>query len=477
VKDTSWAHALEVTADGNGLVGHAGAILLRMLADRAGLTFELDSALALKGTFPLISRGVVLVSTAISIAMGATAMADIEVLEQLKPALGDAPSDSTVRRVLDLASDSVLVKAAQARARARKRAWKLIEETPGGFPWIAVAGRVLAGWTVIDMDGTLITACSDKENARPTWKMGYGFHPLAAWCINTRECLDMMLRPGNAGSNTFEDHKDVLDRALKQVPAAGRRQVLVRVDGAGASHKLVEHLLGLSTERKALLFTCGWTILDADEEAIAALPEDAWLPGLLQDGGLEEDKDVAEITHLMSRAGTWPEGLRFIARRVKPSRRHKKNMTDFEKKTGWKYSITCTNIPHTGMGGVPGSQHPQFIDTAQRDHATVETGGVRTAKAMGLRNLPSKTWRVNRGWVLAANIAADLTAWARLLGLHDQEELRDATPDTLRYRLWHVPARLVRHARKRILKISPDWPWKEAFITCWNRLRAIPAPG
>ena len=477
MKDTSWAHALEVTADGNGLVGHAGAVLLRMLADRTGLTSELDSALALKGTFPLISRGMVLVSTAISIAMGATAMADIEVLEQLKPALGDAPSDSTVRRVLDLASDPVLVKVAQARARVRKRAWKLIGETPGGFPGIAVAGRVLAGWTVIDMDGTLVTACSDKENARPTWKMGYGFHPLAAWCINTRECLDMMLRPGNAGSNTFEDHKDVLDRALKQVPAAYRRQVLVRVDGAGASHKLVEHLLGLSTERKALLFTCGWTILDADEDAIAALPEDAWIPGLLQDGGLEEDKDVAEITHLMSRAGTWPEGLRFIARRVKPSRRHKKNMTAFEKKTGWKYSITCTNIPYTGMGGVPGSQHPQFIDTAQRDHATVETGGVRTAKAMGLRNLPSKTWRVNRGWVLAANIAADLTAWARLLGLHDQEELRDATPDTLRYRLWHVPARLVRHARKRILKISPDWPWKEAFITCWNRLCAIPAPG
>jgi hypothetical protein len=263
VKDTSWAHALEVTAGGNGLVGHAGAILLRLLADRTGLTSELDSALALKGTFPLISRGMVLVSTAISITMGATAMAGIEMLGQLKPALGDAPSDSTVRRVLDLASGPVLVKVAQARARVRKRAWKLIEETPGGFPWIAVAGRVLAGWTVIDMDGTLITACSDKENARPAWKIGYGFHPLAAWCINTRECLDMMLRPGNAGSNTFADHKDVLGRALKQVPAAYRRQVLVRVDGAGASHKLVEHLLGLSTERKALLFTCGWTILDA----------------------------------------------------------------------------------------------------------------------------------------------------------------------------------------------------------------------
>jgi hypothetical protein len=89
---------------------------------------------------------------------------------------------------------------------------------------------------------------------------------------------------------------------------------------------------------------------------------------------------------------------------------------------------------------VPGSHHPQFIDAVHRDHATVETDGVRTAKAMGLRNLPSKSWQVNAGWVIAANIAADLTAWTRLLGHHNDEEPRNAEPDTLRYRAWHLPA-------------------------------------
>ena len=95
---------------------------------------------------------------------------------------------------------------------------------------------------------------------------------------------------------------------------------------------------------------------------------------------------------------------------------------------------------------------------------------------MGLRNLPSKTWQVNVGWVIAANIAADLTAWARLLGFRDDDELSNATPDTLRYRVWHIPARLARHARRRVLKISPDWPWTGAFIACWKRLCAITAP-
>ena len=117
--------------------------------------------------------------------------------------------------------------------------WSLIAARPGGFPWLAIAGKVLAGWLVIDLDGTLITARSDKEGAAPTFKMGYGFHPLGAWCANTAESLAMLLRPGNAGSNTFADHLTVLTAAIRQIPAQMRSRLLVRVDGAGASHELI----------------------------------------------------------------------------------------------------------------------------------------------------------------------------------------------------------------------------------------------
>jgi hypothetical protein len=322
------------------------------------------------------------------------------------------------------------------------------------------------------MDATLVTASSDKQGAAPAWKMGYGL--LGAWLASTRECLAMLLRPGNAGSNTFTGHKEVLAAAIRQVPARFRRKILIRTGGAGASHELIQHLLSLSSPRRALLFTCGWMITVADEDAIRQIPARAWKPGIAQDGGTEQDKDVAEITHLMTRAGNWPGGLRWIARRVKPSRRHLRNLTDYEKKTGWKYSITCTNIPDAGISGVPGSHHPQYIDVVHREHAVVETAGVRTAKAMGLRNLPSKPWQVNCGWVIAANIAADIAAWTRLLSLRDDEELREADPHTLR--IWHIPARLAVHARQRTLKISPGWPWKEAFLTCWQRLCTLPAP-
>ena len=181
-------------------------------------------------------------------------------------------------------------------------------------------------------------------------------------------------------------------------------------------------------------------ITAADEDAIRQVPAAAWKPGTAQDGAAEDDKDVAEITGLMTRAGNWPGGLRWIARRVKPSRRHLRNLTDYEKKTGWKYSITCTNIPDAGIAGVPGSHHAQYLDTVHREHAVVETGGVRTAKAMGLRNLPSKTWQVNCGWVIAANIAADLAAWTRLLGLPRR-------PGTAGRRPGHAPLPDLAHPR------------------------------
>ena len=477
MQDTRWDHALKVTGGGTGLVGHAGAVLLRKAADQAGLTAGLSAGLRKAGTSPLLDRGIVLVSMAAAIALGATSMSDIAVLAHLTPVLGGAPSGPTIRRALDLAGTPArLDRIARARARARAHVWTLIEGTPGGFPWLAIAGKTLTGWLVIDLDATLVTARSDKEGAAPTWKKGYGFHPLGAWCANTRECLAMLLRPGNAGSNTFTDHKEVLAAALRQVPARFRRKILIRVDGAGASHELIKHLLSLSSPRRKVLFSCGWMITEADEAAIMAVPAGAWKPGIGQDGTAEEDKDVAEITHLMSRAGNWPGGLRWIARRVRPPRRQMPNLTAYEKRTGWRYSITCTNIPDSGIGGVPGSHHPQYIDVAHREHAVVETSGVRTAKAMGLRALPSKSWQVNCGWVIAANIAADLAAWTRLLGLCDDDDLREAAPDTLRYRIWHIPARLAHHARQRILKISPDWPWKDAFLTCWQRLCALPAP-
>jgi hypothetical protein len=226
MQDTRWDHGLKVTGEGEGLVGHAGAVLLRKLADQAGLTAGLGSALARAGKFPLVDRGIALVSMAVAIALGATSMSDITLLAHHGPVLGPEPSDTTVRRTLELADPRTLDKIARVRAAVRAHVWELIGATPAGFPWLDIAGKLLAGWLVIDLDATLITAHSDKEGAAPTFKRGYGFHPLGAWLANTTENLAMLLRPGNAGSNTFADHLAVLMAAIRQIPARMRSRLL-----------------------------------------------------------------------------------------------------------------------------------------------------------------------------------------------------------------------------------------------------------
>ncbi|MFZ3492017.1 IS1380 family transposase [Streptomyces sp. 5.8] len=471
-KTTGWDERLAVRADGRGLVGHAGAVLLRKLADRVGLTDALSGVLPSGTGAGWRERAPVVVQLAVAIVLGARNLSEAEQLQAHHQRIFGPPvSDSTTRRALAAMDTATANGIARVRARVRRHVWTLLELRPGGFPWLTVAGKRLHRWVVIDMDATIITAESKKQGATATWKKSFGFHPLAAWCANTGECLAMLLRPGNAGSNTVADHLRVLSGALAQIPGQATAKILVRVDGAGASHELHEHLAALNTRRRTVRFTTGWTITEADEKAIAKLPETAWETSLKQDGSVQEGYFVAELTGLNTRPG-WLKGMRLIVRRVRPSGRHVRDLTAFEKKTGWKYSVTATNI--SKMTRIPGSHQVQWLDAVARHHAVVEDR-VRTNKAMGLHNLPSKSWTVNQSWIITANLAADLDAWLRLLGLHDESDLAEAEPDTMRFRLYHLPARLSRHARRRWLRIESTWPWATAFTTAWTRITALPA--
>ena len=335
---------LKVEPSGKGLAGHAGAVLLHRTADRIGLVARLGDALAFH------HAGLV----------------------------GAPASDSALWRMLGEIDERAEVRIAKARARVRERVWGLPADRDQGFPWLAILGRPPTGWTVIDLDATVITCASRKEHAAGTYEGSFGFHPLAAWCANTLECLAMVLRPGNAGSNTASEHVTVLIDALAQIPGSYRRRLLIRLDGAGAGHALIEHLLGLSTTRRKVAFTSGFTLTALEEHAIALLPEHAWTHAIEQDGGIDPVAQVAELTGPWRRTG-WPDGLRHIARRVKPSRRHAKKPTEFESATGRRYRLIVTNIDNPGRT-VPGSHHVHFLDTLHRHHAVVEDR-VRTDKA------------------------------------------------------------------------------------------------
>ncbi|MET7515772.1 transposase, partial [Streptomyces sp. NPDC005480] len=262
--------------DGKGLIGHAGAVLLRRLADRVGLTDALSGVLPSSAAPNWRDRAAALVHVALAIVLGATNLSEAEQLQHHHQGLFGAPvSDSTLHRLLSGLDETTLVKIAKVRRRVRRHVWTLLHLRPGGFPYLAVAGRHLKGWLVIDMDATIITAASKKHGAAATFKKTYGFHPLAAWLANTGESLAMELRAGNAGANTVSDHLRVLACALAQIPHSSQSKLLVRVDGAGATHGLLEHLTALNTKRRTVRYTVGWKITPEDEAAIAKLPASA----------------------------------------------------------------------------------------------------------------------------------------------------------------------------------------------------------
>lgn len=257
---TQWSKGLSVETGGQGVVSHVGAVLLRLLADRTGLTGALSGAVARRGFVPGRNRGRVLTDLAVMIADGGEAISDIDVLRHQGEVFGQVASPATCWRALDEIGDVQLRRLARARAKVRARVWSLFDQVPVAR---AASRDVGAGVVVLDVDATLLLAHSEKENADKTYKHTFGFHPLLVTCDNTGEMLAIKLRPGNAGSNTAADHLHVLGEAFTQVPATHRRHLLVRADSAGASHAVLDWLTGQDAKRgHTVEYSIGWSITE-----------------------------------------------------------------------------------------------------------------------------------------------------------------------------------------------------------------------
>src|SRR5439155_16332188 len=173
--------------------------------------------------------------------LGATSVAAaVQVLQQPQAVLETVASTPTAWRSFAELDAAALAKISAARAAHRRTIWAALAARPGGFPWVDVAGQTWAGWIVLEVDASLVESHSDKEGAAPTYKKHiYGLHPIIVSVANTREILAVLLRPGNAGSNTVTDHITVLREAIAQLPARYRRKIIFRADGAGASKELL----------------------------------------------------------------------------------------------------------------------------------------------------------------------------------------------------------------------------------------------
>lgn len=461
VKRTSWWSGLSVAGDGVGVIAHAGSVALRLMADRMGLVKHLSTAMARRSFVAVHDRGQVLCDVAVVLADGGEAISDISVLRHQSQVLGPVASAPTVWRTLDEVTPARLRKIQTARARVRRHVWSQLEAA-GGIPASKVADTDLGKMVVLDVDATIVVTHSEKELASPTFKKTFGYHPIGVWCDNTEEFFSAQLRTGRAGSNTAADHIQVLSEAIAQIPAPHRKQLLIRCDGAGASHRLLEWLVEQGHVRgRSLDYSIGFSITDKVRDAITVVPAEAWTAALDARGEPRDGGDVAEVTGLLDLSG-WPPGMRVILRRERPHPGAQLSL--FEEADGWRYQGFVTN---TRIGQLA------FLEARHRAHARVEDR-IRHAKDTGLGRFPSREFAINQAWLTLTMIAADLVAWLRLLAL--EGDLAKAEPKALRYRLLHVPARLIHGGRRRRLRLPKDWPWVADIVAAFARITAIPPP-
>jgi hypothetical protein len=458
----------DIDTAGTPVVSHAGTLLLTETIAQVGLDRALSAALQRwRPRLAVHDPAKVMLDLALGLAVGGDCLADIAVLRAEPGVFGAVASDPTVSRTIDrLADDAIAVLAAidTARATARARAWELAgkhapdHDTDAAHP------------LVVDVDATLVTAHSEKEGAAATFKKGYGHHPLWAFVDHgpdgTGEPLAALLRPGNAGSNTAGDHITVIRAALRQLPGhrTGHRhgrKVLIRVDGAGASHELLDWL-----HAHRLSYSVGFGLTQDLVDQLVCLPTGDWQPAYNSDGEPRAGAWVIEATGLMN-LSTWPKGMRVIVRKERPHPGAQLRLTDPD---GHRYTAFATNTR-------PGGPHRQLADLELRHRRRARAEDrIRAAKDTGLTNLPLHGLDQNRIWQAVVALACEITAWTQLLG-YTEHPARRWEPKRLRLRLFSLPAQAARHARRVVLHLPAHAPWSNLVLDGLTRLRALAVPG
>ena len=439
---------VRVRGQAHRLVSFAGVELLYRTAEVTGLAGALSAQLSPFGLHRADhDPGKIILDLVVTLAAGGDCPSDTAMVRG-NPVAGSVASEATISRLVHrLAADpNGLATLQQAAALARKRAGR----HTSGLP---------AGELVVDIDATLITAHSDKESAAPTYKRGYGFHPLLAYADHgaggTGEPVAGILRPGNANAGTAVDHVQILDLISDQLTATELAHLTIRTDTAACTHDFLQ----LLTDRRHG-YSVGFYARPDVAAALERVPASGWVPTIDDDDRVVRDGAwIADLTDQLN-LDRWPTGMRVLVRKERPHPGAQLRLTDPD-----GHRITCFATNHT-------SPDLAWLDLRHRRRARCEDR-IRAAKDTGARNLPYQDFAANQIWLQLVLLAQALTAHLQRLALSG--ELAVAEPKRLRTRLFAVAARLIRTGRRRILDLDRSWPWTPAVLTAAHRLDALAA--
>ncbi len=444
---------VRVEAGGTGVVSHVGLHALGAFADRLGLGDAVSHVIGQRAML-VHDRGKVVVQTALVLAGGGESCADIEHLRAEPTLFGFVPSDSTVHRAFHEITSEARTAVAAAVARIRAEVWSRSAATK-------------VGPVILDIDASLVEVHSEnKEGTAPTYKGGFGFHPIFCFADATGEALSGMLRPGNAGSNTTADHICLLDQAIAQLSAevragheAGddaslvRREVICRTDSGGTTAGFMAAL----RTRDVRFFTSAMTNTEVRSAILDAIGiEEAWVPAITKNGEERDGASVCELTSLVELSG-FPEGTRLIVRREPLHPGAQRSLFPSLEYRYWGF--------YTDVEGEVAE-----LDLTMRQHAHVENHIARL-KDSGLCRLPFSDFEANASWMAVVMLAADLVAWLHLLCLDGHWS--SARSKALRWGPFHAPGRIIRAGRRTLVRVLEHWPGAEALLGAYRRSTAL----
>ena len=444
---------VSVEPGGKGVVAHVGLHALGSLADSLGLGSALASCIEpTSQRAPRHDRGKVLVQMVLVLAGGGESCADVEHLRAQVDLFGDVASDSTVYRTFHEFDARRREQFARSLAEVRAKVWKKLDVTSDPV--------------ILDFDASLVMGLAEsKEKAAPTYKGGFGFHPLFCFSDLTGETLSHTLRPGNATAHNAADHVEVLDAALAQLPAAIRaghgvddeftpsRPVLARADNAGCTREFLA-----ACRARTINFSVTARTNARLQSAIYAVAgrEDLWQPSRTQRGELRNGAAVCEVTSYL-KLRKMPSGTRCIVRREPLHPGAQRSLFPSDEFRYWGFYTDCEG-------------DPTELDLVMRAHAHVEDH-IQRLKESGLTRFPFTKFEANANWLMTVAMAGDLVRWFQLLCLEGR--WRDARPKALRWEIFHAPGRIVRSARRVVVRLLDGWPTARPLLNAYQRIALL----
>jgi Transposase DDE domain group 1 len=422
---------LRVEFDDERAVANAGLLLPATLAGRLGLERLVNETVDLSGRPGAARPGRKVLTLCHAMLLGADSIDDCDVLRSGRTALvlgHGVLAPSTLGTFLRAFTFGHVRQLDRVLDVALERAWQA-----GAGP-----GEERL---VIDIDSFVGEVHGyEKEGAAYGYTHELGYHPLLATRAGTSEVLHIRNRKGSA--NTQRGNPRFVDELLARVQRAGATgTILVRADTGFENKKLCVKL-----DRQGVLFSIGVKQHKHVREAVEKIPEEQWTP--LADYPETGEAQIAEAT-------LW--GFRLVVRRVRTLGQQAQLFDT------WQRFAFVTNR----------SEVLALVEREHREHAVVELS-IRDLKAQALAHFPSGKFSANSAWCVIAALAHNLGRWASIIGLPDD---RPRTAKTRRRRLFTIPGRLTRTARRWTLRLPTRWPWQTDFLAALERIRALPAPG